>query len=614
MFAVRQEKSEDTDVTTRQLIKGMVLLKVEDEGAWTTMLEWTDVDTLEEYDLDFLHNYILLFPLSSMATIISGFLKYFGFPGSNAEEEEKARRAKRRAETRAREGSGKKVDDKVERKRGDDEDAEEGARRQSERDRDPFALLLVGRKRVQSLVSEVGVRASLASEAHLRQVDYANAISVAEKGISLTRAIEVETGKKMPSGLLTSNSFCRGARAALDVILGTALVHYFAPKHHPRALQLLDGALKQNRKRPPALWARGRFTEAREQFEQALEMRGRSYDQEGRLEEGKQMLLEMVEVLDKDGARNQDSARVWTRLGQAEWQMGGTHREEAHEHWLNALKCFSNYAPAFTAIGIWYLEYASPSDEDRASKCFQKAFELDATEAEAARRLATALVNLIAKRVTEGEGGLEGGLSSGDKTPNNTEFLLTNAWAWKAVGAYDMINKKYVQAAQAFQMSRRADNDDPALWTRLGGVYAKSGKQVAAFKAIRKALELAPDSWICYNRIAQRARHGRVMWEVAIVMWKRNQYQSKRARIASARSNLSQKTTGPAVLKSPAVAQETAPTASALTTALERTQSHHMPVQQHSVQLVEPAMPQTQTTRRRQTLATELPEDLRMSE
>jgi hypothetical protein len=44
---------------------------------------------------------------------------------------------------------------------------------------------------------------------------------------------------------------------------------------------------------------------------------------------------------------------------------------------------------SFTAIGIWYLECATPPDEERASKCFQKAFELDATEAEAARRLAT---------------------------------------------------------------------------------------------------------------------------------------------------------------------------------------------------------------------------------
>ena len=126
----------------------------------------------------------------------------------------------------------------------------------------------------------------------------------------------------------------------------------------------------------------------------------------------------------------------------------GDHRSEAHEHWLTALKRFSSYAPAFTAIGIWYLECATPPDEERASKCFQKAFELDATEAEAARRLATgyaiegewALVNLIAKRVMEGEGGLEGGLTTGDKSQNSTKFLPTNAWAWKALGAYEMVS------------------------------------------------------------------------------------------------------------------------------------------------------------------------------
>lgn len=77
-----------------------------------------------------------------MANLISGFLKYFGFPGPNAEEEEKARRAKRRAETKAREASSKK-DQKETAQREMDEDAEDLARRQSERDRDPFALLLV---------------------------------------------------------------------------------------------------------------------------------------------------------------------------------------------------------------------------------------------------------------------------------------------------------------------------------------------------------------------------------------------------------------------------------------------------------------------------------------
>ena len=47
---------------------------------------------------------------------------------------------------------------------------------------------------------------------------------------------------------------------------------------------------------------------------------------------------------------------------------------------------------------------------------------------------------------------------------------------------------------------------------------------------------------------------------------------------------------------------------------LQRTQSNPKSIQYQSQLFVEPAMPQTPTTRRRQMLATELPEDLRLSE
>lgn len=67
---------------------------------------------------------------------------------------------------------------------------------------------------------------------------------------------------------------------------------------------------------------------------------------------------------------------------------------------------------------------------------------------------------------------------------------------------FGQVNKKYAQAAQAFQVALRAEDEDPALWTRLGEAYAKSGKQVAALKALRKALEIDPESWICYYHIA----------------------------------------------------------------------------------------------------------------
>lgn len=111
---------------------------------------------------------------------------------------------------------------------------------------------------------------------------------------------------------------------------------------------------------------------------------------------------------------------------------------------MTALRRQPSYAGAFTSIGIYYLEHSDPPDFDRSQKCFQKAFELEATQGEAARRLVVglaeerewALVDIIVKRVIAGEGGLEGGMSG---STDSARFLPKNAWAWKAVGAVEMV-------------------------------------------------------------------------------------------------------------------------------------------------------------------------------
>lgn len=119
---------------------------------------------------------------------------------------------------------------------------------------------------------------------------------------------------------------------------------------------------------------------------------------------------------------------------------------EGYQTFITALKCDPSYAPAFTCLGVYYAEHASPPDPTRASKCFQKAFELDSKEADAAHRLAKGfadeqewdLVEVIARRTIEGEGGLDGGLLSA--VDNLAEkYLPTNAWAWKALGIVNLV-------------------------------------------------------------------------------------------------------------------------------------------------------------------------------
>lgn len=81
----------------------------------------------------------------------------------------------------------------------------------------------------------------------------------------------------------------------------------------------------------------------------------------------------------------------------------------------------------------------NPPDPNRASKCFQKAFELDATQADAARRLAESfaeerewdLVEVVARRTIEGEGGNEQATS---------KHLPVNSWAWKALGVVELVS------------------------------------------------------------------------------------------------------------------------------------------------------------------------------
>ena len=121
----------------------------------------------------------------------------------------------------------------------------------------------------------------------------------------------------------------------------------------------------------------------------------------------------------------------------------GDEREAAYKFFIAALKHDPAFAPAFSSLGTYYLESACPPDPIRASKCFQKAFELDPRESMAAKRLAGGfaddgeweLVEVIAKRTIEGEGGLDAGFKEGA-----SGALPKNSWAWAAVGVVELVS------------------------------------------------------------------------------------------------------------------------------------------------------------------------------
>lgn len=269
---------------------------------------------------------------------------------------------------------------------------------------------------------------------------------------------------------------------SLNVNLSTALVHLFPPKHHRRALGIIQNILTEDQENVKALFAggyvhqyAGRWQEAAEHFKrvttnvpldsplglEATEELGWSVVQRGAPDEGANLLRSVLGILEtKDGMEHEKARCLW-RLGKTIWKENDAEaRAESYKLWITSLKRSTTFAPAFTSLGIYYSDYATPRDTIRASKCFQKAFELDAREAEAARRLAEGfaderewdLVEIVARRTIEGEGGLEGGDSGISKAA--TRFLPTNAWAWKAVGVVELVRGLLVAWPSIHSLSR----------------------------------------------------------------------------------------------------------------------------------------------------------------
>ncbi|CCM00695.1 uncharacterized protein FIBRA_02734 [Fibroporia radiculosa] len=459
------------------LIGGMVLLKIKDELAWTLFIEGKDAEKIEGYDLTILRQFIELFPTSPWADLLVGYFGYMDIPLNNHNDEETQ------------------------------------PQRKQDQDNDHIDTILDAFGNLQDSI----IAHRIVAELYDNEGDLENTIKVAESGLELVLRAEQSNDRPLPL-----------VRKAFNVVLASSLVHYYPPKHHARALGILNEILSTDHDNVPCLMGRGYVLEFAEKWAEAGELFKkiaallpddlgdgiRAKEEHAwclvnchNLDAAATELRDVISTLDTLEDKNEDRARCWWRLGRCTWDMGDDRREEAYHHFITALKRSPTFAPAFTALGIYYSEFQSPPDPNRASKCFQKAFELDPRETNAARRLAEGfaeerewdLVEVVARRTIDGEGGLEGGTVT-------ARYLPINAWAWKAVGVVELNRQNYSPAIQALQIALRTDGEDQLSWLRLGEAYSKAGRYAAALKALERARELDPTDWICSYFIGEVQR------------------------------------------------------------------------------------------------------------
>ncbi|BEI86438.1 hypothetical protein CcaverHIS002_0607250 [Cutaneotrichosporon cavernicola] len=516
---------------TEGLAKGFVLLEVGFPGAeeaWAWVIEGRDEPTIE-YDHNLLLKFAKVFRDSAFTDFIDDYARLLKLPLPEPDEEqptpaEDSGSDKKKKYRRPTKGQKDRENARARRK----------ARREAVRDgelvenlteEEREELIATMTKTLDSLKTSIFAHRVMTHVA-IQEEDWANAITYAEKARKLVREVETERGITLPK-----------AMASLDEELGLALVPYYPPKHHQRASRLLNGVLKLQPANYAARFGIGQILEvagdwsgAQDEFKRLLDQGGEDKEMiaakeelgwclvnQGKLTEGRDVLEEVVEVRDtrKEQEGKDDEAlvraRAWWRLGRTEWMIGDDQsRTQAEEWFMASLRADASFAASYTALGICYAEAHSPPDMERALKCFQKAFELDATEADAARRLAFAYadvdewaqVRAIAMRVMEGEGGVEG-IAGGEVMNAAGRFAPTNGWAWKALGSTEMYYKNYAKAIQAFQVALRADPEDASMWRMLGDAYVKSGRHMAGLKALQKALEIDPTMWMAHYHMGE---------------------------------------------------------------------------------------------------------------
>ncbi|PVG02399.1 TPR-like protein [Serendipita vermifera] len=460
------------------MVDGMVLINIPNELAWTLYFEAKDNDDLDTYSLSEIRSMINLLPHAPMAKMWKAWLLFRRIP--------------------------------------EVEDPEEP---QDIPDIDPLEVAMEAYEKMPDSPLLLRLLAFL----NWKVEDYQNAIQLAESALQSLSKLEAGLGMQM-----------KKTAKAINVIVGCSLVHVYPPKYHSRSLRILDTVLEEDANQVDCRLARGtihetagRWQEAKEDFDhvtqlvpldtpaglQAAEESAWCQIQLKETDVGINALKQVIELLDtKENETAQ--ARAWWRLGKAVWDESNEDSfSEAYKLWIVALKRSSSFAPAYTSLGIYYADYAKPNDATRASKCFQKAFELDSREAEAARRLAEGFVDeqewelaeLVARRTIEGEGGTEHQSQSGS-SDLSSRHIPTNVWAWKVVGIVAMNKKNYTEAIMSYQVALRTQKEDALLWLRLGEAYAEAGRHTAGLKALERSQQLDPDNYVCQFRIAEITR------------------------------------------------------------------------------------------------------------
>ncbi|XP_069137889.1 tetratricopeptide repeat protein 37-like isoform X1 [Argopecten irradians] len=199
-------------------------------------------------------------------------------------------------------------------------------------------------------------------------------------------------------------------------------------------------------------------------------------------------------------------------MGKALWQTWKEDKsqesaEKSYMSFLKAAKLDPYNSEAFVYLGHFSLDVQH--DKVKATKCYQKAFDLDNDNEDAG----AALCDLLSSA------GQEEAAHNIIVSVTSKASAGSAKWAWLRLGLYQVKHDSPSVAITSFQSALRADPKDNHVWECLAEAYLHRGSLTAALKAFTKASELDSNSLYCLYQIAA-IKQTLCMYTEAIVEYK----------------------------------------------------------------------------------------------
>ncbi|RHZ51919.1 SKI complex subunit tetratricopeptide repeat protein SKI3 [Aspergillus thermomutatus] len=453
-----------------QAARGMVIIKHPFELAWKIILEWQDIQSFSEWDLNFLKDFIEFFPEDGLTKILKGFLASDLSPFPNQTKETK---------------ESTPTEEETENGNGDNHELAV---------QDRLLMMVEGLEASRSSV----VANRIMGELYLSLEEYDSVVDVARKGLENITDLARMTGVS-----LVNTTDC------LNILLANSLIYYQIPRHHPEAKEIFEEILQRKPTSTSCLLGIGLILKVDEDYAEAVNFLERALERDpsnlkirgelswckalnGDLETGLHGLQDVLAELQDAESPNRDfKSEILYRIGYCQWELDPSptarkDRNGAYASFLGSIQTNINFAPAYTSLGIYYADYKK--DKTRARRCFHKAFELSASEIEAAERLARTfadqkewdLVEAVAQRVVD----------SGKAKPAPGSKRRGYSWPYAALGTVQMNKQQYAQSIVSFQAALRISPGDYHSWVGLGESYHHSGRYIASTKAFDHAQQL----------------------------------------------------------------------------------------------------------------------------